>query len=152
MSGETSRNDTPRPKRRINWASFWVMMGAFSSGGFFVLILITFLLLPPATIGYLAGIWPFLCVGYIIMQIIPMIARYQTQGLDVAIDQFTSIFAVMGTVFVLAAAIFKISLSGDGWYIFGLNIVTHAADLLLLVVGNKMIAAARGSEETPVRG
>ena len=154
-------NDTPppqgkrRPRKKIDWTNAWVFAGAMTSGGFAILILATFLgayywnLLSPEMMDFVADeTWPFVCLTYLISQIIPMIVRYQTQGWDVGIDQISTIIALLGTIAIFAGWAFGVlPITSAGWQIFFQTVLTHVADILLLLAGNKMIAAARGAEE-----
>ncbi len=145
-------------RNRVDWTHFWVLAGAMASGGFLVLILITFLgayyfrVIPAPAIEFIANhVWAFVCLTYVILQVIPMIVRYQTQGWDVGIDQITTIIATMGTVVVIAGWFFNVMpIDSAGWQIFFLTILTNIFDFLLLLSGNKMIAAARGAEDKKI--
>jgi len=149
---------TPHPKswrKSINWTAVWVFAGAMSSGGLMVLTLTTFLgayrwsFLSSGSTTFIANtIWPFICLGYLAFQVVPMIVRYQTQGWDVAVDQISTIVAFMGSVAVLTMWLTGyLTVDAAGWRIFFQTLLTHVVDLLLLLAGNKMIAAARGAEE-----
>ena len=148
-----------RVRRRTNWARLWVHLGAMSSGGFLLSTLAVFIgayhyqAIPTSAIVIIADtVWPFVCLGYLVTQVVPMIVRYQTQGWDVDADQITTIIAVMGTVVVLAGWAFSfLELDVSGWKMFAENVLTHLIDILLMLSGNKMIAAARGSEGTNIR-
>ena len=156
---QTVAQHEPRRRRKVNWAQNWVLIGAMASGGYLVIILATFLgayyfkFIPSSAIVFIADtVWPFVCLGYIITQVIPMIVRYQTQGWDVGLDQITTIVALIGSVVVLAVAVFEvITIDAAGWKMFLENVLTHVIDVLLLLAGNKMIAAARGAEERNIR-
>lgn len=136
----------------------WVFAGAASSVLFPAATVAVLLAgyysmwLKPAAVTYIATeIWPYVCIAEIIMQMIPMNARQQTQGWDVIADQWTSFFPLIGCVIVLAAMYFGgFGMDAEGWRIWNLSFFTGVAEMLLLAIGNKLIAAARGSEETPV--
>lgn len=151
--------DAANTKRKeTDWSHIWVLIGAMASGGYLFAVLGIFLgayhlqVIPASAISFIADdLWPFVCLGYIFLQIIPMVVRYQTQGWDVGIDQVSTIVAFMGIVVVLAGWGFgKIVIDAEGWKMFSLTLMTHLIDISLLLGGNKMIAAARGSEERAI--
>ncbi len=147
-----------RRERRRRAVQEWVLLGAVSSGLFGV-----------ATLGILAAtyyarwiplevfyfiatkVWPFVCLGEIIVQIIPMDVRQQTQGWDVVADQWTSFLPLAGCLLVFAGMFFgPFGLDSEGWQVWAMSFLTALIEFLLLAVSNKLIAAARGSEETAV--
>ncbi len=147
-----------RPRRRHNWRAFWVLIGGFASGGFFFSVVGTFIgayyftWIPLWAMQRIEEAWPFLMLTYVVSQILPMLARFHSQGGAVAADQFTSVIATMGTVVVLTAWAFGVlPIASEGWRMLAQVGIVNFIDLLLLVLGNKLIAAARGSEETAVR-
>ncbi len=135
----------------------WVFTGAISSALFAAMVvaipLATYYAkwLTPAAAEAIFANWPYVFLAEIIMQIIPMNVRQQTQGWDVVADQWTSFLPMLGCAVLLTAMFFGgFAMDERGWNFLGWSFLTAVIELLLLAVSNKLIAAARGSEETPV--
>ena len=144
--------------RRRRYVIAWVSAGGASSV-LFTAATITILFaayygkwLTPAAVEQISrNIWWVVCFGEVLMQAIPMIVRQQTQGWDVIADQWTSFFPLLGCVVVLTAMAFGgFGMDADGWRILAQSFFAGVVELVLLALGNKLIAAARGSEETQV--
>lgn len=153
----------PRPlltrrERHRRHVIFWVFAGAMSSGAFAFLgagiIIAAYYTgwIPLWAIQEIANkIWPFVCIIEITLQVIPMNVRQQTQGWDVVADQWTSFLPMVGCAVVLTAMFFgKLGMGPEGWRIWSASLGVAIIELMLLSVSNKLIAAARGSEETAV--
>lgn len=151
----------PRVARRWTRRHFvllWVFLGAGASFSFTVLTITVLLagfyahwISEWATDIVAYTVWPFVCLIEIIFQVIPMNVRQQTQGWHVVADQWTSYLPITGCVVIGCAMFFGgFSMSGSGWIIWWQSLLTGIVEFMLLAVSNKLIAAARGSEETPV--
>ena len=151
---------SPKPEltarqRRRQLVFTWVLIGAMTSGIFavanFSILIAVFSAgwLTPSAVGTIMMFWPFVCLLEIILQIIPMNVRQQTQGWDVIIDQWTSWLPLTSCLAVLIAMFFgKFGLNFDGWLMWTASLLTAIIEMQLIPIGNKLIAAARGSEET----
>ena len=135
----------------------WVFTGAISSALFAIMTvaipLATYYAkwLTPAAAEAIFANWPYVILAEVIMQIIPMNVRQQTQGWDVVTDQWTSFLPMLGCAVVLTAMFFGgFAMDERGWKFLSWSFLTAVIELLLLAVSNKLIAAARGSEETQV--
>ena len=155
---------TDTTRRTVGWKRhfivFWVFVGAMASAVFAVMIIMTlggtyyFRVIPLWAIQVIVDKWwPFIVLGEITLQIIPMAVRYQTQSWDVVADQWTSWIPGAACLFVpLQIFVFgTFSMGGEGWRLWGLSVFAALIELLLQSLSNKLIAAARGSEETSVR-
>jgi len=147
---------TARQKRR-RLVFTWVLIGAMTSGIFavanFAILVAVFSAgwLTPSAVGTIMVFWPFVCLLEIALQIVPMNVRQQTQGWDVIIDQWTSFLPLTSCVAVLIAMSFgKFGLNFDGWLMWTASLFTAVIEMQLIPIGNKLIAAARGSEETNI--
>lgn len=160
MTDQSPGASAPRPQltrreRHRKHVLTWVFIGAIASGvfavaNFFVLVAVFYAgWLTPSAIETVVTFWPFVCLFEIVLQIIPMNVRQQTQGWDVIIDQWTSYLPAVSAIVVLVAMFFgNFGLNFDGWLIWSASLFTAVIELQLIPIGNKLIAAARGSEET----
>ena len=160
QSGVGPDSASQKPKltareRRRRLVLIWVFIGALTSGIFavanFAILVAVFYAewLTPSAVGTIMMFWPFVCLLEIILQIVPMNVRQQTQGWDVIIDQWTSFLPLTSCVAVLIAMSFgKFGLNFDGWLMWTASLLTAIIEMQLIPIGNKLIAAARGSEET----
>jgi hypothetical protein len=144
----------PEKDRHRRHVLVWVFVGAISSALFTGTLILTlvgayhFKFITPGAIQEIAFLfWPTVCFVEIIMQIVPMIVRQQTQGWDVVADQATSFFPMTGCLLILGLIGFGLfGMGAEGWLVWEESLFTAFIELALLALSNKLIAAARGEE------
>ena len=146
--------DDLKDRRHRRHVVAWVFIGAVSSVVFAVVTVGVELLayqvkwIPPEHMDRIAySIWGFVCLIEVMLQIIPMIVRYQTKSWDLVADQWTSYAPLMGCVVVFTLMIFAgLQVGGPGLIILALSFCVSLVELELLALSNPLIAAARGTE------
>ncbi|HUO50854.1 MAG TPA: hypothetical protein VMU25_04815 [Candidatus Paceibacterota bacterium] len=108
-----------------------------ASGGFAVLVAVTFIgaatgLIPLWAIEWIARIWGILCLGYVLLETVPLAVAVNMSNAEFKIDRYTSIAPLAITVIAVIAFWVRAPLVSDLWIIAIESLLASLIDIALV--------------------